>query len=70
MDVQTNHRRAGVRRGVQGRVVGQAQIIAKPDDDGRGARHAIVVDISWGACVTAVSSTAALAVANWLAPKI
>jgi uncharacterized membrane protein len=29
-----------------------------------------IVDISWGACVTAVSSTAGLVVANWLAPKI
>ena len=29
-----------------------------------------VVDISWGAVVTAVSSTAGLLVANWLAPKI
>jgi uncharacterized membrane protein len=28
------------------------------------------VDVSWGACVTAVSSTAGLVVANWLAPKI
>lgn len=29
-----------------------------------------VVDISWGAFVTAVSSTAGLLVANWLVPKI
>ncbi len=29
-----------------------------------------VVDISWGAVVTAVSSTAGLLVANWLAPKL
>ena len=29
-----------------------------------------VVDISWGACVTAVSSTAALLVANRLVPRI
>ena len=29
-----------------------------------------VVDISWGACVTAVSSTAGLLVANWLVPRI
>ena len=29
-----------------------------------------IVDISWGAGVTAVSSTAGLVVANWLAPKI
>ena len=28
-----------------------------------------IVDISWGAFVTAVSSTAGLAVANWLVPK-
>jgi uncharacterized membrane protein len=27
------------------------------------------VDVSWGAAVTAVSSTAGLLVANWLAPK-
>jgi uncharacterized membrane protein len=29
-----------------------------------------VVDVSWGATVTAVSSTAGLLVADWLAPKI
>jgi len=29
-----------------------------------------VVDVSWGALVTAVSSTAGLLVANWLVPKI
>jgi uncharacterized membrane protein len=29
-----------------------------------------VVDVSWGATVTAVSSTAGLLVANWLAPKV
>jgi uncharacterized membrane protein len=29
-----------------------------------------VVDVSWGATVTAASSTAGLLVANWLAPKI
>jgi uncharacterized membrane protein len=29
-----------------------------------------IVDVSWGACVTAVSSTAGLVVANWLAPKV
>jgi uncharacterized membrane protein len=29
-----------------------------------------IVDVSWGAVVTAVSSTAGLVVANWLAPKI
>ena len=29
-----------------------------------------IVDISWGAVVTAVSSTAALFVANWLVPKV
>ncbi len=28
------------------------------------------VDVSWGAIVTAVSSTAGLVVANWLAPKL
>jgi uncharacterized membrane protein len=28
------------------------------------------VDVSWGAAVTAVSSTAGLLVANWLAPKV
>ena len=28
------------------------------------------VDVSWGALVTAVSSTAGLVVANWLVPKI
>lgn len=29
-----------------------------------------IVDVFWGACVTAVSATAALVVADWLAPKI
>ena len=29
-----------------------------------------VVDVSWGACVTAVSSTAGLLLANWLVPRI
>jgi len=29
-----------------------------------------IVDVSWGACVTAVASTAGLVVANWLTPKI
>jgi len=29
-----------------------------------------IVDISWGAFVTAVSSTAGLLVANWLVPKV
>jgi uncharacterized membrane protein len=29
-----------------------------------------VVDVSWGACVTAVSSTAGLLIANWLVPRI
>ena len=28
------------------------------------------VDVSWGAVVTAVSSTAGLLVANWLAPRV
>jgi uncharacterized membrane protein len=28
------------------------------------------VDITWGAIVTAVSSTAGLVVANWLAPRV
>jgi uncharacterized membrane protein len=31
---------------------------------------AAVVDVSWGSFVTAVSSTAGLLAANWLAPKI
>jgi uncharacterized membrane protein len=30
----------------------------------------VVVDISWGTFVTAVSSTAGLLVANWLVPKM
>jgi uncharacterized membrane protein len=30
----------------------------------------VVVDISWGAFLTAVSSTIGLAIANWIAPKI
>ena len=29
----------------------------------------VVVDIAWGAFVTAVSATAGLLVANWLVPK-
>jgi uncharacterized membrane protein len=29
-----------------------------------------IVDISWGSFVTAVSSTAGLLIANWLAPKV
>lgn len=29
-----------------------------------------VVDVSWGAVVTAVSSTAGLMIANWLVPKV
>jgi uncharacterized membrane protein len=28
-----------------------------------------VVDIAWGACVSAISSTAGLIIADWLAPK-
>jgi len=30
----------------------------------------VVVDVSWGAFATAVASTAGLATANWLAPRI
>jgi uncharacterized membrane protein len=30
----------------------------------------VVLDVSWGTFVTAVSATAGLAIANWLAPKI
>ncbi len=30
----------------------------------------VVVDVSWGTFVTALSSTAGLSIANWLAPKI
>jgi uncharacterized membrane protein len=30
----------------------------------------VVVDVSWGAFVTAVSSTAGLLIANWIAPRI
>lgn len=29
-----------------------------------------VVDVSWGAAVTAVSSTAGLLIANWLVPRV
>ncbi len=29
-----------------------------------------VVDVSWGSFVTAVSSTAGLLIANWLAPNV
>jgi uncharacterized membrane protein len=30
----------------------------------------VFVDVSWGTFVTAVSSTAGLAIANWLAPRV
>ena len=30
----------------------------------------VVVDVSWGAFVTAVSSTLGLLIANWIAPKV
>jgi uncharacterized membrane protein len=30
----------------------------------------VMVDVSWGTVVTAVSSTAGLLIANWLAPKV
>jgi len=30
----------------------------------------VIIDMSWGTFVTAVSSTAGLLIANWLAPKI
>ena len=30
----------------------------------------VVVDVSWGAFVTAIASTAGLVTANWLAPKV
>lgn len=30
----------------------------------------VIVDISWGSLLTAVSSTAGLLIANWLAPRI
>jgi uncharacterized membrane protein len=30
----------------------------------------VIVDVSWGTFVTAVSSTAGLLIANWLAPKV
>jgi uncharacterized membrane protein len=30
----------------------------------------VMVDVSWGAFVTAVSSTAGLLIANWLAPRV
>lgn len=31
---------------------------------------AAIVDVSWGSFVTALSSTAGLLIANWLAPKV
>ena len=34
--VKANHRRAGARGGMQSGVVGKPQIVAEPDDDGRG----------------------------------
>src|SRR5450755_378822 len=33
-DVKTDHRRACLRRGMQGRVIAEAEIVAKPDDAG------------------------------------
>jgi uncharacterized membrane protein len=30
----------------------------------------VIVDVSWGTFVTAISSTAGLLIANWIAPKI
>ena len=30
----------------------------------------VIVDVAWGSFVTAVSSTAGLLIANWLAPKV
>jgi uncharacterized membrane protein len=30
----------------------------------------VIVDVSWGTFVTAVSSTLGLIIANWIAPKI
>ena len=30
----------------------------------------VMLDVSWGTFVTALSSTAGLSIANWLAPKI
>ena len=30
----------------------------------------VIVDVSWGAFVTALSSTLGLALANWIAPKV
>jgi uncharacterized membrane protein len=30
----------------------------------------VMVDVSWGAFVTAVSSTTGLMIANWIAPRI
>jgi uncharacterized membrane protein len=30
----------------------------------------VIVDMSWGSFVTAVSSTAGLLIANWMMPKI
>jgi hypothetical protein len=32
--LQTNHRRPRLRRGMQGRVIAEAEIVAKPDDAG------------------------------------
>jgi hypothetical protein len=34
------------------------------------AAAAIVVDVSWGSFVTAISATAGLLVANWVAPRV
>jgi uncharacterized membrane protein len=30
----------------------------------------VLVDVSWGVAVTAVSSTAGFLIANWLAPRV
>jgi uncharacterized membrane protein len=34
------------------------------------AAAAIVVDVSWGSFVTAISATAGLLVADWVAPRV
>jgi hypothetical protein len=42
--VNTDHRRAGFRRGIQASMIGEPKIVAKPDDAGRNrfAGHQVV----------------------------
>jgi len=69
--VETNHRLAGRGGGMQGGVIGKAEIVAKPDDAGGSDRNGHQAVNSGGVnWAPALSSTAGLLIANWLAPKV